>query len=578
MKHICSNEVGIKNHLQFWSNGRHHQVISFFFWAAGTLQQKSYAGFLRTLLYKILKKVPALISVIFEAEWKSLLLTKKNLCEDGIRISADEVRRAFESLITQDFLSLDLCLFIDGLDEYEGPKENPYNDILDLIGRATSPSISPTQRIKVCLSSRPLNEFAHAFYKCPTLRVQDLTRKDIALYVRNTLNYNHLDQKYKLAEDTEMDYLINCIVEKASGVFLWARLSSNSVLNGLKNGDCLDELQAKLDALPSELEDMFKSMLRNAANKDPSYLQQAKNYFQLVESSQNPPCIFVLAFANWNVGSAIQEPCEYWSQAMVQIEYANTERRLKSRCAGLLEVQGIDAHETPNSSEATAISDGTVQYLHRTVRDYLKSADIWPLENKLNYDPHQILLRCHVLKLKKIQPQLGRIWEWTESVYECYYYARQAESTERYYFRLLDELELAILAGRQSLLKQGAEESDFKASGTIIRHMVPPLGIAVWTGLHLYSSGRINPNTIAKLSPPNRPLLYYASCFSEWNDNSSAILDPRIIKLLLDCGTDPNEEIKDPEFFNDSSTTPWRTFLRNVFLAKNVLHDNRDPA
>jgi hypothetical protein len=139
-------------------------------------------------------------------------------------------------------------------------------------------------------------------------------------------------------------------------------------------------------------------------------------------------------------------------------------------------------------------------------------------------------------------------------------------------------LELAILASRQSLLKQGAEESDFEASGTIIRHIVPPLGIAVWTRLHLYSSRRINPNTLAKLSPPNRPLLYYASCFSKRNDNSSAILDLRIIKLLLDCSTDPNEEIKDLEFFNDSSTTPWRTFLRNVFLAKNVLHDNRDPA
>jgi hypothetical protein len=44
-------------------------------------------------------------------------------------------------------------------------------------GLATFPSI------KICLSGRPWPVFEDAFKSCPSLRLQDLTRKDITLYV-----------------------------------------------------------------------------------------------------------------------------------------------------------------------------------------------------------------------------------------------------------------------------------------------------------------------------------------------------------------------------------------------------------
>jgi len=561
MKHICDNNEEIEKHLQCWSKDRKHLAVSFFFWAAGTAEQRSYKGLLKAVLYKVLSKVPELMPVVFYSEWEALLQKPRDEHTNLGPISVSRLRRAFEALIEQKSLPLDLCIFIDGLDEYEGLETNPNREILEFVKRATC-STTSIQRIKMCLSSRPLNAFELEFNKYPTLRVQDLTRKDIALYVGDTINHNQFVQEHGLATKAEVDILIDSVVNKSSGVFLWARLSSNTILEGLENGDTLPELQAKVAGLPPELKDMFRGMIEKIGG----YAQQAKNYFQLMEASRNPPSIFILAFAENDRKTAVEAPCEYWDPVNIERVYRRMELRLKSRCVGLLEVRRL------------SINDGTVQYLHRTVKDYLKSVDIWPLENQ-ELDPHTALLCSYVLKLKRVPPLREYIWMWTLTIYECYYHARQAESTEPSYFKLLDELECAILVGRKSLYDQGAELRDFFCDGTIVPHVVPPMGISIWTGLYLYACKRITPKTLAGLSP-SHPLLYYASCFSKRMNNPSAILDPGIIKLLLECGADPNQKIQDAEFFDYMSTTPWGAFLKNVFLEKNDLGkplDNRNP-
>jgi hypothetical protein len=53
---------------------------------------------------------------------------------------------AFKGLIRQSVKQLKLCLFIDGLDEYEGDP----TDIADIFT-----DLAESDNIKVCLSSRP---------------------------------------------------------------------------------------------------------------------------------------------------------------------------------------------------------------------------------------------------------------------------------------------------------------------------------------------------------------------------------------------------------------------------------------
>jgi hypothetical protein len=49
--------------------------------------------------------------------------------------------------------------------------------------------------------------------------------------------------------------LIDNILEKASGVFLWVKLVVEEITIGLDDGDTGQELQERLDSLPPELED-----------------------------------------------------------------------------------------------------------------------------------------------------------------------------------------------------------------------------------------------------------------------------------------------------------------------------------
>lgn len=72
------------------------------------------------------------------------------------------------------------CLFIDSLDEYSGD----YLDLCDMLRR-----LSQSRFLKLCVSSRPLNEFESAFGGDPekTLVIHEKIKNDIVVSVQAQL-------------------------------------------------------------------------------------------------------------------------------------------------------------------------------------------------------------------------------------------------------------------------------------------------------------------------------------------------------------------------------------------------------
>lgn len=107
---------------------------------------------------------------------------------------------------------LKLCFFIDGLDEYDG-------DPTDIVQYFKDLSLC-SKRAKFCLSRRPWPDFLEIYREALGLKVQDMTRDDIRLYIIDKLEKNrHMQQL--LAEDSEnASGLIKEVTEKAVGVFL----------------------------------------------------------------------------------------------------------------------------------------------------------------------------------------------------------------------------------------------------------------------------------------------------------------------------------------------------------------------
>lgn len=72
--------------------------------------------------------------------------------------------------------SLKCLLFIAGLDEFDGSPQDLVDFVLSL--KKASPDT-----IKLCVASRPWLVFEESFSGMPWLRMEDLTRSDIQLYV-----------------------------------------------------------------------------------------------------------------------------------------------------------------------------------------------------------------------------------------------------------------------------------------------------------------------------------------------------------------------------------------------------------
>jgi len=190
------------------------------------------------------------------------------------------LRNATRRLIHRIVARGKLCLFIDGLDEHEGK----YSDLIDLCQE-----FAAVPNLKLCLSSRPLLVFENIFSSMPKLRFQDLTQRDITLYVHD--NLQKVPQMVELSseEPKATEVLVEEIVNKADGVFFWVRFVVKSLLDGLCDGDHTVDLQRRLRNTPPDLESLYQFMLNSV---DPNYVVEASQIFQIVRSHFDGTFIF----------------------------------------------------------------------------------------------------------------------------------------------------------------------------------------------------------------------------------------------------------------------------------------------
>ena len=378
MKFLGSS-IEVRHALETWACSHQLIIASFYFWRSGTLLQRSQEGLLRWLLYTILSQQPELVRTCFPDDFDKLKDGREEIAE--ITPTLELMKDAFNYLSRADIRAFKIFLFIDGVDEFEGD----HTEILHLFRNlASNPSF------KIILSSRPIPACVEAFKRFPSLCLQHLTHEDIKAYVEGTIG-RHERMDLLLSENRcEASKLINIILSKASGVFLWVKLVVKSLLDGFQNYDRISDLQDRVDEFPAELGSLYLHMFRSMESRYQSHAAQLlRIVIQSIEVQQNTALtVLQLSFADEGDPSrAFSAPIRPMDEKERKARYEAMAGRIRSRCCGLIEVHGSE-----------------VQVLHKSVLDFLTEGEVWEtmLSMTRKFDPNLVLIAACLFTIKTL--------------------------------------------------------------------------------------------------------------------------------------------------------------------------------
>ncbi|KAF2191676.1 hypothetical protein K469DRAFT_718697, partial [Zopfia rhizophila CBS 207.26] len=501
MKHLFRNSR-IFPSLEIWSGASPGIIAGFFFWSSGTNLQMSSIGLLRSLLYESLQDMlygplelePKIIHWLFSDRWQQFL------SYGGGRhaFTLPELRRAFDLMISD--VSKKFFFMIDGLDEV-----NQYpGELIDLML-----SIAKRNNVKICASSRPLLAFQNAFGDRPSLMLDHFTNNDIHAYVSHKFSHDEMFVKIRGEKTNDALTIVGSVVEKASGVFLWASLCTEFLLQGITDSDSLPELQSRVGALPSELEALLETILQSLDKND---LEQASRLFRLV-NAHSYPLLISLSFANdKDVKSSLRADIRALHPDELSKRVEEMRNLLRNQCKGFLHVyeppldyadaEGSQSVGVIRNRDAGEIGEPRVSnleylkvnYAHRAVKEFLQSGPIWEKIRQAtgqdSFNPDEYWANASLWALKTIRPKRTAtrvVWPIWEILAWCVEYALRLEEKDgKVRVTYLDEVGRAGIQERQDCIKE--HDTDLPV-GAVVETF---LNIAVWLNLAGYVRLKVN--------------------------------------------------------------------------------------
>lgn len=551
-----------------WTKDRELLEVSYYFYYNGSSYQKSEIGLVRSLLYSILNKKRNLIPITFYDRFQAALEGKRY--DDP---SLAEAKRALRSLVVNN---PELCFFIsiDGLDEFDTAVSLTHvQSLIDF-----THFLEGCENVKILVSSRPLREFERGYENCASLKTHDLIMEDIRRYVHGKLRgHERMDDLLKEDPGCVRD-LIQSITESSLGVFLWVRLVTESLIDGLNNYDSIAELKHRLEGLPSDLQDLYRTMLSRV---NPRYKPQTArllcfvHHMQKLDQSMTLLDLWFAENADDNMVCTTQvEPI---SKEQRQGRMREIEARLKSRCLGLIETVYPTEYDTITKAFGTAPA---ARFLHRSVYEFLNRPEVWDevVEQYVGrvFSCALSLFRSIILLFKTWPPTTSHWYSILNAVRTAMTRARLAEKeTKQAHASLVNEFDL-VMGKLIPHLHRDAQFDRTVVGGppnpqnhwsawqlhldTVFyprrelrpmhrtRHLGSSLiSAAAEYGLHHYIRSQITTVDKSVIEKEGFPLLGYSLI------PIHGLPDVETVQLLIDLGSDPNEQY--------GGRTLWEWFL-----------------
>ena len=342
MKHIChSSQTG--EILAQKMQARLQITAKFFFHDRGTRSQKSFEGLLHSVLHQILSQTPDMQELV-------LPVYRKRGPPPGTVWPAEDLELAFTRVLQQDKRPIQVTLFLDALDEYDGSEEMMLKFITLII---QVPSNAATH-IQACFSSRPWKFLNDKLERHGGFEIHKHTKSDIWTYVdgRFAESSTRLGPGTRNINDVKLE-----IVNRAEGVFLWVKLIIDHLVNASERGATSQELMQMISILPSDLQKLYERIVQRIP------APQRKEAFIMLEIVlRSNGCLAFYDFAT-TVNCASHPRIDGWiigieSGECSHFALSNFNRRLKDRYGAFIEVVGFP--DRPY-----------VQFIHQTVKEFV---------------------------------------------------------------------------------------------------------------------------------------------------------------------------------------------------------------
>ncbi|PNS15636.1 Methylthioribose-1-phosphate isomerase [Sphaceloma murrayae] len=572
------------NGLRAWAGGSDLLMARFFFWTGGSVMQRSQTGLLRSLLHQILHQRRDLIPWVFPRLWLACQDTKKRV---GMLMTWDEeeLLRGLHETLQLSSNTAKICLFIDGLDEFEGDEGLVIKVIRDVV--------QISGRVKACISSRPWPAFERAFQDVPHIMLSDLTGPDMEQYVHDQLLRHPLAKEFLGSSNTEeMSAFKSTVLRQANGVFLWTSLALRAVLENVQVPNTISALRSYLLGLPSDLEDLFEYLLFHQRSteqlQDQSHLLQIMRARDTVcdftgDDSVRSMTVYQACLAFRGKSKETFGPMRPCDSDVVKKSCWTFAQLLHDRCSGLVVLTDPEKTKGRISTriealerQVIAVANRRIHYLHRTVRDFLVHSSTWVTivkHQSPSFDAHLSLLRSHVLRLRSpLQglEQHRRLDEWWhDDVVLAMTHARFATSeTGSEQMELLDQFDATLNWYWRKRSNDPLDTWARHSFGTYEereKHKTPFhhafLSLAVKFGLANYLDEKLGSTEDFRYKA-GIPLLSHALEFLVSRRQSIYPLSsPEVVRVLLKHGEDPNIRYQD---MHNVSQTPWLLAIRYV--------------
>ncbi|KAL4800663.1 hypothetical protein BDV19DRAFT_375363 [Aspergillus venezuelensis] len=327
-------------------------VLSFFFNARGDTLEKTTEGMYRSILLQLLSKLPDLQSVLDHLPATSGHMQNPTW---GIERLKSLLLVAVEKLDGRP-----LICFIDALDECD---EEQVRDMLSFIEQLGDMASTNHLQLNVCFSSR---HYPHVTVNSKielVLEDQDGHQQDIANYVHSELKVGNSSQAGKIKED---------VINRASGVFLWVVLVVKILREEYDRGR-IHALKQRLEEIPDRLYELLSDIL----TRDNNNMQETLLCLQWILYAKRPLTRAELYFAI--LAGAEHEPSFFTEWTAKDIDNEELDRFILNASKGLAEV-------------AKSKKSPIVQFIHESVRDFMRSKDLSGLQfGAIDADPKKLI-------------------------------------------------------------------------------------------------------------------------------------------------------------------------------------------